>query len=270
MALQRVDDFGDGLGRAEVTETPTSHGVGFAESVDRDGEVVGFFGERGHADVRGIIIDELLVDLVGKDENVLGECDFDQRLEFFAGVDRSGRVARAIDDDHLGARGHRVLEFLGGHFVGIRRLGLDDDRLGADEADHVGIAQPVRRGDDDFVAGFAAGEDRVVAGLLGAVADDDLARLVVDVVVGGVFLADRGAQLGQSGARRVFGETFLQRLDRRLFDVLRRIEVGLAGAESADIDALGAHGLGFAVDGEGERGSELNGVGREVHDVVSG
>ena len=56
-------------------------------------------------------------------------------------------------------------------------LGLDEDGLGAGEAHHLRIAQPVGRGDDHFVAGLAGGEDGVVAGVLGAVADDDLAGL---------------------------------------------------------------------------------------------
>ena len=220
--------------------------------------------------MRRIIINELFVDFVGKDEDVFGQGDFNQRFKFFAGVDRSGRITRAVDDDHLGPRGHRILEFFGGHLVGVGGLGLDDDRIGPDQFDHVGIAQPVRRGNDHLVAGFAAGEDGIEARLLGAVADNDLVRLVIDAIVLGELLADRRAQLGDAGARGVFGETFLQRLDRRFFDVLRCVEVGFARPEPADVDALGAHGLGLAVDGESEGGGELDGVGREIHNCVSG
>ena len=142
--------------------------------------------------------------------------------------------------------------------------------LGPDQPDHVRVAQPVRRGNDHLVARFAAGENGIEAGLLRAVADNDLVRLVIDIVVLGKFLADRGAQLGKPGARGVFGETFLQRLDRRFFDVLWRVEVGLTRSETADVDAFGPHGLGFAVNGESEGGGDLGDVGREIHKCILG
>ena len=57
----------------------------------------------------------------------------------------------------------------------------------------------------------------------------------------------------------------VQRVDGRGLDVLGRVEIGLAGGEAAYVDALGLHGLGFAVDGKGQRGSEAGGAGRDGH-----
>ena len=57
----------------------------------------------------------------------------------------------------------------------------------------------------------------------------------------------------------------LQRVNRRLLDVFRRIEVRFACAKSADVDTLRFHRFGFAVDREGERRSELSGAAGNFH-----
>ena len=56
-----------------------------------------------------------------------------------------------------------------------------------------------------------------------------------------------------------------ERRDRRRFDVFGRIEIRFAGAETADVDSLRFHRLRFAVDREGEGGSELGGARRNFH-----
>ena len=75
--------------------------------------------------------------------------------------------------------------------------------------------------------------------MLGAVAHDDLARAIFEAVVGRELIRDRLAQFRQAGAGRVFREAALERSDRGRLDVLRRVEVGFAGAEAADVDAFG-------------------------------
>ena len=78
VALDRVDRLRDRLRRAEIAETPAGHRVGFREAVDRDGEIVGA-GQRGDADVLRAVVGELLVDLVGEDQDFLVARDLDDR-----------------------------------------------------------------------------------------------------------------------------------------------------------------------------------------------
>ena len=101
--------------------------------------------------------------------------------------------------------------------------------------------------------------------MLGAVAHDDLARAIFEAVVGREFIRDRLAQFRQTGAGRVFREAGLERSDRGRLDVLRRVEVGFAGAEAADVDAFAFHRLRFAVDREGERRGQLGSARRNFH-----
>ena len=132
--------------------------------------------------------------------------------------------------------------------------GLDDDGLGAGHLHHLGVAQPVGRGDDDLVALFAGGEDDVEAGMLAAAGDDDLRGLVGEAVLALVLVGDGRAQLGNAGGGGVFGEAGGQGLGAGVFDVLRGVEVRLAGAEADDVQAVGLHLLGLGVNGQGERG----------------
>ncbi len=87
MALERVDRLGHAFGRGDVTETPTGHRVGLAEAVDGQGQVVDILAQRRDADVLRSIIDELLVNLVGKNQDVLVERDIGQAREFVLGID---------------------------------------------------------------------------------------------------------------------------------------------------------------------------------------
>jgi hypothetical protein len=153
----------------------------------------------------------------------------------------------------------------GRDLVIVFRRGRDDDRFRADELGHFGIAQPVGGRDDDFIARIERGQHGVETGMLRAAVDDDLGRLVIEPVVGLELFADGGAQFRNAGGRRVLGEPGVERSHRRGLDVLGRVEVGLAGAEADDILAFGLHGLGLAIDGEGEGRGEFLDAGGGFH-----
>ena len=96
----------------------------------------------------------------------------------------------------------------------------DADRLAAGEHGHVGIAHPVGRRDDHFVAGIERRDEGVVEDLLAAGADDDLARLVVEAVLALELARDRRLELRNAVDRGVFGRlAALDRLDRGALDV---------------------------------------------------
>ena len=119
----------------------------------------------------------------------------------------------------------------------LRERAGDDDRGAAGELHHVGIADPVGRGDDDLVAGVDRGEERVEEHLLAAGRDDDLVGGVVEAVLAGELGGDGAAQLGDALGRGVAG---LAAVDGGLAggaDVGGRVEVGLAGGETDDVAA---------------------------------
>ena len=82
-------------------------------------------------------------------------------------------------------------------------------------------------------------EDHVLA----AHADDALGRFVVGAEILSVALAHRLLQLDRAAGAGVLGEVLLDRPDGGLLDVVRRREIGLAGAEIHHVDALRAQFL---------------------------
>ena len=174
MALDRINGFSHCFRRRQITEPPTCHGVGFAESVDGDGEVVRFFRQRRDADMFEVVVNEFLVNLVGQNVNVFLGRDLNDCLQFFTCINGASRIARAVHDQHLGARCHCIFEVFGPHLPGVALAGGHNHGFGTGQPDHVRVTDPVWRGDDDFVARLACCEDRVVARMLRTVAYDDL------------------------------------------------------------------------------------------------
>ncbi len=116
--------------------------------------------------------------------------------------------------------------------------GLDEDRRAAAEHHHLGVGDPVGRGNDDLVAGVQRGEKRVVDHLLAAGPDDDLRGLVVEAVLALELAGDRLAQGHDAGDRGVLGLAAADGRDGGFLDVVGGVEIGLADGEADDIPPL--------------------------------
>ena len=146
-------------------------------------------------------------------------------------------------------------------------LQSDEHRRAAGQHHDVGIAHPVGRRDDHLVAGIDGGHQRVEQHLLAAGADRDLRGLVVQPVLALELGADRLLELGNAVDRRcTWSCRRLDRLDRGVLDVVRRVEVRLARRQPDDVAALGLQRHGLV--GNGDGGGRLDAVervGDETH-----
>ena len=269
VGLNGVDRFCNRLRRGEETQTPTGHAPRFGESMDNDGVVVMRLRKAGDRFVCRTVVGELLVNLVAHDEDAFLHADVAERFDFIGRVNAAGRVAGRIENEQARARRDGGAELHGRDFeFGLVARGKND-RRGARELHHLRIAQPVRRGDDDFVAFGASGENDVVAGMFAAAGDDDLTWLVGEAVIAREFIGDGLAQFRNAARGRVFGETIGECFGAGVFDVLRRVEVRLTGAEADDILAGGFHGFGLGINGERKRRRERCGAWRNfvVHQI---
>ena len=70
--------------------------------------------------------------------------------------------------------GHAKIRVLGGGH---------NDRIAPHQAHLIGIARPIRRGNDGFVSVFDQRDDGVKNGLLGAAGDNDLRRGIAQPIV---------------------------------------------------------------------------------------
>jgi hypothetical protein len=107
--------------------------------------------------------------------------------------------------------------------------------------------------------------------VLAAHGDHTLARLVVRPKLAGVPLTHGFAERRHAGRGRVLGEVLFQGADGGLLDVVGCGEVGLAGAEVDDVNALGTQALGVRQNGERGGGAdaidalgELDGFGNRI------
>ena len=162
-----------------------------------------------------------------------------QSLQFVARVGRAGRVRGRVEHDPLGARGDRTLQVLGLQLERLFDRRRHDDRLAAVDQHHLRIADPIGRRDDDLVALVHRDEEGVVEDLLAAGADDRVRGLVIEAVLALELGRDRLAQRRNAEHGRILGLAALDRLDRRLLDVVRRIEIRLAHRKRDDLPPLG-------------------------------
>jgi hypothetical protein len=195
-----------------------------------------------------------LVDVVGEHPDVLIlDQHVGEGLDLVARVSRASRVRRRIEDEPFRLGRDGASQRIGLQLEAVLELGLDDHGLGASKQHDVGIAHPIGRGNDHLVAGIERGQQRIVEHLLAAAADGNLGRLVGEAILALEFLGDRPLELGDAVDGRIFGLAALNRLDRRLLDVVRRVEVGLAGAKADDVEAGRLQLARLAGNGHGRR-----------------
>ena len=66
------------------------------------------------------------------------------------------------------------------------------------------------------------------------------------------FIRDSFAQFGNARSRRVFSESGGERFGAGVFDVLRRVKIRFARAETNDIFTCCLHGFGLGINDERE------------------
>ena len=151
LTLQFVACLDNPVGGCDEADTPASHGVCLAHSVDDD-HAVADVGELCYRFVMTYIVD-VFVDFVGDDYDV-GVFDqyVLQAFELGTGVDRACGVGRRAEDEGFGAWGDGCLELCGCNLEVLLDGCLDEDGCAFGEQYHLWIAHPVGGRDDDLVA----------------------------------------------------------------------------------------------------------------------
>ena len=213
------------------------------------------------------VVEQVLVDVVGHDPDVrVLQQHVRQRLDLVLRVGRTSRVRRRVEDQPLRLRRDGGLERGRLQAVAVLQLGVDEHRLGVGQHDDVGVRHPAWRRDDHLIARVQRRQQRIVDDLLAAGADRDLVGLVVEVVLALELAHDRRLELGRAVDVGVLGLAFRQRLDRRLLDVVGRVEVWLARRQRDDIATGGLELACFHRRRDGRGGlNAIQAVGDEAH-----
>ncbi len=257
----------DRLGAGRVADAPAGHRVRLRARVDHDGARLDLGRERRDRDVTALV-GERLVALVGDDPEIALDRELRHLGERGAGEHRAGRVARAVEHDHLRPGGDRRPQ-RGRVEVEPGRLLRDHrHRHPAQEPHLLRVGHPVGARDQHLVPRVHQRHHDVVEGVLRPAGDGHLVRSVLEPVVALELLAHRGAQLGDPADLGVLGLPLLDRADRGGLDPGGGVEIGLPRAEGDHVDPLRAHGPGLGLHREGRRGGKrLHAVGE--HGVLS-
>ena len=128
-----------------------------------------------------------------------------QRLELLARIAGAGGIGRLVEDQPFGLGRDRLFQRFRRQAEAVLQRAFDDHRLAAAQQHDVGIADPIGRGHDHFVAGIQGRQQRVVDDGLAARRDEGLRRLVVEIVLALELGGDGGAQFGNAFHGGVFG-----------------------------------------------------------------
>src|SRR5271169_5409802 len=140
-------------------------------------------------------------------------------LELLAIEHRATRIRRGVDEDHLGAGRQMRLNHRSRQGEAVLLVGFDEYALAPGVIYYILICDPIRHGNDDFVARVDQRLRQIEDDVFAAHADDALRRFVVRPEIFRVTRAYRLLQLGSSTGAGVFGEVLFDRPDSGLLDV---------------------------------------------------
>ena len=172
--------------------------------------------------------DQVLVDLVGDDQEIVLPAERGDRLELSSREDLPRRVVRRVEQHQPRPRRHRGRERVDGEGV-VGWLQLHDAPRGTRHRDARGVRVVVGLERDHLVARLAQRQQRGGDRLGRARGDEHLGvGVVVEVVPVALVRADGGAQLGDAGPRRVLVVAGADGGDGGVEHLLRSVGVGEA------------------------------------------
>ena len=185
---------------------------------------------------------DVLVDFVSENKQVVVLLDdLGQSLQLILAIDAAGRIAGRAEDEQTRLRRNGGLQLLGRHLEVLFETSLHNDGIATSQQHHLGIAHPVRSGNNDLIARIDQCHDGVADALLGTVRNQNLGRGVAQVVLALQLAGDGLTQVGIAGNGRILRVVLVDSQLGGLFDVVGGVEVGLADAHVNHVDALCLH-----------------------------
>src|SRR5882757_1443134 len=175
------------------------------------------------------------VALIAHQPNVALLADGENALVLIGRNYAARRIVRRTQDDHAGLWADGFLDHAGFHAEAIFGPRFYVDRRASGVLDDIRVADPIRSGNNDFIALLYENTDHVEDRVLAADINDTFFWLVVRFQFALVPGADGFAQGHDPAGCGVLGVILLDGADSRFLDVLRGREVGLAGTKVSDV-----------------------------------
>ena len=196
----------------------------------------------------------MLVNIVGQDPDVRVFLEHVcERLEIGFGIAAAGRVRRRVQDQPAGLGCDRCFQLRRGQFeIGFLRA-INDHRYTVEQDYDIRIADPIGCRHNDFVARVQGCHHGVEDDRLAAAADVNFVARVGEAIVALVFANDGVQQFRCAIDAGVAGYAFVEGFLGGIDDMLRRVEIRLAGAERNNVASTGGQVSGFLCDLKGGR-----------------
>ena len=204
---------------------------------------------------------------VGHQPDIFRAADFVDLGKLIGRHDGAAGIARRIDDQQLGPRRDGARNLLGAQPEAVGRIGHHGHRSRAGVQDHVRIADPVRRGNEHFIAGAEQRAKRVEDGVFAAHRHDALRHRVGRAELRRVPLADGFTQRADSPYRGVFRSALFEGANGSALDVLRRREVRFARPKIGQVNALGAQAFRRRKHSGSRRDRNAVNTGSKLHGI---
>src|SRR6185437_14020165 len=233
----------------EVAYAPAGDAECLRQARDGNG-AIGHSGQRCDADVTVAVEEEVLVDLIGNDEDVVLDRDVGNDLKLSGAEDFSRWVGWGVDDDGASARvdafaKHVEIE------LPVGRGERDDDRLHAEREESVDVIAVEGLKDDDFVAGIEECEASGVQSSRCAGGDQDLrVRIGGNAVMALQLCGNGSAQSCDAVEAGIYIVTATYSFDRLSRDGWRQVSVAdsLCEVDATNAVALDGHGTNLGLD----------------------
>ena len=229
-----LDHVGPGGG---IADSPAGHGVGLGKAVHCDRPVLDLLRDGRHTEMLRSVIDQLLIDLVGHDEEIVRHSQRRQLSQALLTVYRPRGVVGGADDDGLGSGGDGLLDGVQIQLIVVLPH-WDEHRCRTGQTDHFGIAYPAGDGQQHLITGARDHHHRTGDGLLGAHRRGHLVQRILYAVVLFQLLHDLLTQLQDPVAGGILGKVVRDGLHASYFDVVGGPKIGLPHVQGNNVLSL--------------------------------
>ena len=237
LTLELIHCLCEGERSSHKTNAPTGHSISLRHSIDDSGALL-HIGQRGDGSMLAHIVD-MFVNLIGNDKylRMLAK-HFGKTFQFFKTVHRTCGVGRTAKNDCLRARRDSSRQLLRSDFEILLNRGFHKYGFSVCQTHHIGIAHPVRRRDDDFIARIHPRKKYVAYRLFGTIAHHNLRGFVVQTIFTLQFSANSLTEIKITRHRTIARPVVGNGLLPSGLDMFGRVEIGFTHREIDDVDAL--------------------------------
>ena len=180
-------------------------------------------------------IDQLFVHLVRDDKKVVFHRQRGDLPDQFLWINRAGRVARRVEQQHLRARRDGLFDILWIRQPAVLLARSDDHGHRARQLGQLHVVDKGRLNDDHFVARVQKAENGAQQRFSAAGHHHDvLGGIGLDPIVAQKLVCDGPAQVHRAAVGRIMGVHVLQCPDSGVNDVLGRVKIRLTDLQLHD------------------------------------